>query len=591
MLIKKLVFVAALALSSLSGRLAFATWDVTVPSGSEAKSLGDDRIRELKTDIQTSLQFEGDFPGPDSANPRYIWTPSSGTTSQRPTGYNAPYGKFFINISSGCIELNAGSTTTAVWQCIDTTSTISQNGFNLSSGTINTFFSSSASVTLLNLSTITWKTGYIQSNPLFINIKDSTNSVVNGLGVNDDTVAFQRAIDDLPDGGMLYIPAGTYKITSQIDIKNSNRITIFGDGLESNINYTPTANDTRAFLIDGSMDNITFWNFGITQTNPGTRTGTSAFAAGSGATRLTWDHVYITGFSRYGLNLSSNYYVMVKDCRFIRIRDTTSTFVATAINAAVNDMTVMDSQFSENDQVITFSGTTVSFIRNAAEVDGNSGNALIDRTFSFSSAVNLIFSGNYIEGEDTNGGDVLRLINCVNPLIQNNLFNGLDGASQTSDDLIRVEGSSTRNVRIDGNRFFDPNPYFIDATVPVKATNNYFEDASVEITSHSYIMSKVSFPEMVELDVPVFMGYDPVILSSGSLSITSDQFHVEGSSINDSVEVFIPGNYPSGLQGIQHSAYVNQNGNAVIILNNNTGSAVNLSSGTWGVRIRKPRSN
>lgn len=93
----------------------FATWDVTTPAGTEAKSLGDDRIRELKTDIQTSLRHEGDFPGPDTANPRFIYTPSSGTTAQRPTGStNTAAGMFYVNSSSGCIEQYNGSS----WNCV-----------------------------------------------------------------------------------------------------------------------------------------------------------------------------------------------------------------------------------------------------------------------------------------------------------------------------------------------------------------------------------------------------------------------------------------------------------------------------------------
>jgi len=94
----------------------YGVWDITTPAGSEAKSLGDDRIREFKTDVQTSLQFEGDFPGPDTANPRFIYTPSTGTTALRPSGStNTAVGMLFINRSSGCIEMYMGS---GNWQCI-----------------------------------------------------------------------------------------------------------------------------------------------------------------------------------------------------------------------------------------------------------------------------------------------------------------------------------------------------------------------------------------------------------------------------------------------------------------------------------------
>lgn len=95
-----------------------AVWDVTTPAGSEAKSLGDDRIREFKSDIQTALQYEGDFPGPDTTNPRFLYTPSTGTTLLRPTGStNTARGMLFINKSSGTIEQYNGST----WDVVATT--------------------------------------------------------------------------------------------------------------------------------------------------------------------------------------------------------------------------------------------------------------------------------------------------------------------------------------------------------------------------------------------------------------------------------------------------------------------------------------
>lgn len=83
---------------------AFATWDETTPSGTEAKSLGDDRIRELKIDIRTALDVEGVFPGTTTASPKFFYTPSTGTTAQRPVGDMAPQGRLYINVSSATLE-------------------------------------------------------------------------------------------------------------------------------------------------------------------------------------------------------------------------------------------------------------------------------------------------------------------------------------------------------------------------------------------------------------------------------------------------------------------------------------------------------
>jgi hypothetical protein len=105
---KKLLF-GIMAVFVFAG-VVCAEWDVTTPAGTEAKSLGDDRIREFKTDIQTALQAEGTFPGVDTSNPRYYWNPSTGTTAQRPSGSTeAVNGRVFINTSSNTLEIYNGS--------------------------------------------------------------------------------------------------------------------------------------------------------------------------------------------------------------------------------------------------------------------------------------------------------------------------------------------------------------------------------------------------------------------------------------------------------------------------------------------------
>lgn len=117
MKLKHILTIAALLGISLLIK-CHATWDTSTPSGSEAKSLGDDRIREFKTDVQTSLQYLGTqyFPGSDTANPRYVPTISTVTTAGRPTGNAAPRGRMVVNISSGSLEVIDGS---GAWSALD----------------------------------------------------------------------------------------------------------------------------------------------------------------------------------------------------------------------------------------------------------------------------------------------------------------------------------------------------------------------------------------------------------------------------------------------------------------------------------------
>lgn len=102
---KKYLFIVLVFIAQAS----FAVWDKTTPTGTESKSLGDDRIRELKADIETSLQYQGSFPGADTSNPRYINVTSSGTTAERPTGDDAPAGMFYVNVTSNTIDQSQGN--------------------------------------------------------------------------------------------------------------------------------------------------------------------------------------------------------------------------------------------------------------------------------------------------------------------------------------------------------------------------------------------------------------------------------------------------------------------------------------------------
>ena len=89
-------------------------WDKTLPPGTEAKSNGDNRIRELKTDIEAALGIEGTFPGGDTSNPIYVNTPSAGNTASRPVT-SLVTGRLYINTQTFKIERYNG----ASWDAVD----------------------------------------------------------------------------------------------------------------------------------------------------------------------------------------------------------------------------------------------------------------------------------------------------------------------------------------------------------------------------------------------------------------------------------------------------------------------------------------
>lgn len=90
------------------------TWDISTPPGSEAKSNGDNRIRELKVDIASALTAEGSFPGADTANPKFRWTPPRGDTASRPA--SPVTGQLYFNTQTTSLERWSGS----AWEAMDT---------------------------------------------------------------------------------------------------------------------------------------------------------------------------------------------------------------------------------------------------------------------------------------------------------------------------------------------------------------------------------------------------------------------------------------------------------------------------------------
>jgi hypothetical protein len=72
-----------------------------------------------------------------------------------------------------------------------------------------------------------------------------------GDGVNDDTSGIQAAINSLPNGGIVFFPAGNYLITSTLSIATSS-ITLQGSGGFGNADIGSTLSGTRIAWASGS---------------------------------------------------------------------------------------------------------------------------------------------------------------------------------------------------------------------------------------------------------------------------------------------------------------------------------------------------
>lgn len=73
---------------------------------------------------------------------------------------------------------------------------------------------------------------------IFANVKNAPYNAV-GNDVNDDTAEIQAALDACPSNQVVYIPAGTYKVSASLVIKNG--YTVRGDGTNTIIDARGTA--------------------------------------------------------------------------------------------------------------------------------------------------------------------------------------------------------------------------------------------------------------------------------------------------------------------------------------------------------------
>lgn len=114
-----------------------SVWDITTPAGSDPKSQGDDRIRELKSAIQEALRggaSEGDeavFPGPNpSTAPEFHYRGLKGSTGSRPA---AGFSGLYFDTDRLVIQRDNGST----WEDV---------GSVMPAGTVIPFYQAAAPV-------------------------------------------------------------------------------------------------------------------------------------------------------------------------------------------------------------------------------------------------------------------------------------------------------------------------------------------------------------------------------------------------------------------------------------------------------------
>lgn len=131
-----------------------------------------------------------------------------------------------------------------------------------------------------------------ENNQDFVSVK-SFGAI--GDGITDDTVAIQAALNATPNGGKLYIPTGTYLISTGLTRINS--ITLQGDGVYGSggtvLNYTGNGVAFTYGGGGGASAGARFQDFRIA----GTSSGTIGFKIYNAYNAIKLDKVYVEDFT------------------------------------------------------------------------------------------------------------------------------------------------------------------------------------------------------------------------------------------------------------------------------------------------------
>ncbi|MGW1546668.1 glycosyl hydrolase family 28-related protein [Streptomyces sp. NPDC002346] len=123
-----------------------------------------------------------------------------------------------------------------------------------------------------------------------------------GDGIRDDTASIQAAIDSVPDGGTVYLPAGTYRLTGPLAV--SSGITLLGAGSKASVlqQTSTTANALTGVDIDG------FAMRDLQLAGPASGTGYGLIITRStrdNTYKINLDRCYIRDFGLDGIRLSN----------------------------------------------------------------------------------------------------------------------------------------------------------------------------------------------------------------------------------------------------------------------------------------------
>lgn len=283
-----------------------------------------------------------------------------------------------------------------------------------------------------------------------------------GNGVNDDTNSIQEAVDFASyftsgfygeiTGISVKIPAGVYHISSTINIKSNAGINVIGDGHTKSILWNKSGTDI--FSLSGNNFRGKFDGLRLT-TNQGKLSGTAISIIGSG------NQIYVTNCwinnLKYGIYCNPS-----------------------------SDSNIHNNTFEYVQTPIYIGGTGSGYFDIAFNVFYNvgpiaQGDDIFAPTFEFNKVTSLTFHHNRITNDAATSAQqsLIKINNCSNIQIENNIFNGNKFRAQS------IKVLSSNNVTIKSN-FFPKNynghqcfisesndVYIVENIFPTKVTGDY----------------------------------------------------------------------------------------------------------------------
>lgn len=381
-------------------------------------------------------------------------------------------------------------------------------------------------------------------------------------GSTDDTVPFAAALL-AATGSTLFVTPGNCRITSNINIPGRTRI--LGSGQESTtIYYRPTVTTLNSLFSTDDTDNVRLERITLYFDSSGGGNNGRAFSC-DGATDTVSDvkliDVNIDGFHNTGLYLSNVVYISLMRVRFIRCKNTVASggsgaAASTAIRVAgvVNGIHVYDCRFQECDAVVM--GGTITmynwvFRDSYFEQNGNAAAPAVSDVMTFTSVVNVVFAGNYVEGNltGTTGNDAfLRYIACSGIKVSGNMLVSQYGGSDKTRTFAYISGAS-RGALFDGNHFENPINKFVaveGSGASVTLLRNVYIKGNVELTDYDDIMDNLT-AAYSDLDRPFVDDWAPGAIPS--LGSVAQNITVQGARVdrNDVISVTLLGSNSDDL--------------------------------------------